>query len=150
MIDKKKKNLFNSAQKHLKGVVCSISDEHKKAIKQIKNLNSNVHEYDDSVRKKIGSIYANRADELFHLKPSPFVARCDVSFGDAEETLYFGKFSLIEESIYSWITPAARIRFENLGEVSYTLSSGEKRNAKLSRKDQFLISKEILKILIEF
>ncbi len=72
---------------------------------------------------------------------SPYFVRCDVKFDDETEqkTLYFGRFPYIAESTYSWIAPAAVIRFNSPGRFLYETPSGEKRSGWLIRKDQFLI-----------
>ncbi len=72
---------------------------------------------------------------------SPYFIRCDVKFDDESEqkTLYFGRFPYTAESIYSWVAPAAVIRFDSPGRFSYEMPNGEKRSGSLLRKDQFMI-----------
>ncbi len=72
---------------------------------------------------------------------TPYFVRCDVQFEDENEirTLYFGRFPFTQDSIYSWVAPAAVIRFESPGNFSYTLPSGKQKTGKLYRKDQFMI-----------
>ena len=43
-----------------------------------------------------------------------------------------------EESIFSWVTPAAALRFENIGKASYRLPSNEMKEGELVRKDQVI------------
>ncbi|MDA1038346.1 MAG: AAA family ATPase [bacterium] len=136
----RKEQILNKAREHVSSVSEMADLEHVKTTEQLRDLVTGKHEYDEIVRARLSGMLKNRADELYHLAPSPFVARCDVSFDEKNESLYFGKFSFPKENIYSWITPAARLRFEEIGDVSYTVPSGKKRKGKLNRKDQFMIS----------
>lgn len=82
-----------------------------------------------------------RVKELEYLKYSPYFVRCDVLYENEKEksVLYFAKYSLNDESIYSWITPASVMRFENPGNVVYKRPDGTMQKAILIRKDQFMI-----------
>ncbi len=78
---------------------------------------------------------------------SPYFVRCDVHLDGEQQAKiwYFGKFPFLSESIYSWVTPAATIRFESPGRFRYTTPEGEDITGALLRKDQFLIvNKKIL------
>lgn len=83
-----------------------------------------------------------RAEELEHLYPSPYFTKCHVKFDDEteDEDLYFGKFQFTERDIYSWITRAASIRFENPGPVTYEKPDGTTRKGTLQKKDQYMIA----------
>ncbi len=78
-------------------------------------------------------------ESLKGLLPSPYFTRCDFQIDGENKNIYIGKFSFSEENIYSWITPVAALRFENLGPASYTRRDGSKKSGILGRKDQFLI-----------
>jgi DNA helicase IV len=82
-----------------------------------------------------------RLVELAHLHGSPFFVRCDVLFDRTgkKKTLFFAKHTLIEEGLYSWVSPIASIRFEQPGPVSYTLPNGKIEKATLLRKEQYMI-----------
>jgi DNA helicase IV len=82
-----------------------------------------------------------RLGELEILHPSPYFVRCDVLFlGEHKKrSIYFAKFPLSEREIYSWTAPVATIRFEGIGDVTYTLPDGDKQKGKLLRKDQYMI-----------
>ncbi len=86
-------------------------------------------------------IYGTSNEELKILNKSPYFVRCDLVYEDSDEiiTRYFAKFQFTEESIYSWVAPISSIRFEKPGEITYKLPSGEKKKAKLIRKDQYMI-----------
>lgn len=72
---------------------------------------------------------------------SPYFFRCDVVFDDEKQkqTLYFGKFPFLSESIYSWVAPVSAIRFESPGRFSYSIPNECTRTGQLLRKDQFMI-----------
>ncbi len=72
---------------------------------------------------------------------SPYFFRCEVVFDDEKQkqTLYFGKFPFLSESIYSWVAPVSAIRFESPGRFSYSIPNEGTRTGQLLRKDQFMI-----------
>lgn len=95
---------------------------------------------DEIVRTKLVQHFSDRLDQLQHLIPSPYFVRCDVCAEDGEEkTLYFSKFSFVEQSIFSWMTAAARLRFADIGETSFALPERGTWVGRLIRKDQFMI-----------
>lgn len=82
---------------------------------------------DPTVRNKLVRHFDERLDQLHHLFPSPYFFRCDVrNAAGNTESWYFGKFQMMEQSIFSWMSPAARLRFSDIG-------------PELRRKDQFMI-----------
>ncbi len=81
-----------------------------------------------------------RTGELTHLKSSPYFFRCDVIFeGKESQTLYFARFPFTDQHIYSWVTPAATMRFEDPGPFLYQVPDGKEQRGILTRKDQFMI-----------
>lgn len=54
--------------------------------------------------------------------------------------IFFGKFQISEQNIYSWMSPIAVMRFEKIGAAAYILPGGRKRAGKIDRNDQFLIA----------
>lgn len=96
--------------------------------------------YEEHVRMKILEHLSNRVEQLQQLHPSPYFVRCDVSSERGEiKPWYFAKFPLIDQSIFSWMSPAARLRFSDIGKTSYQLLDGTVVNGELKRKDQFMI-----------
>ena len=96
--------------------------------------------YEQSVKQKILEHFSTNLDQLHHLFPSPYFIRADVRSESGEEkVLYFAKFTLMEQSVFSWMTPAARLRFSEIGPTSYTLPDGSVWSGTLTRKDQFMI-----------
>lgn len=95
---------------------------------------------DEIVRQKLLGHFSDQLDQLHHLFPSPYFIRCDVTSNQGEKkTLYFSKFSFMEQSIFSWMTAAARVRFSEIGPISYPLTDGGQWSGTLMRKDQFMI-----------
>ncbi|OGH88267.1 MAG: hypothetical protein A3J93_01970 [Candidatus Magasanikbacteria bacterium RIFOXYC2_FULL_42_28] len=86
-------------------------------------------------------------ENLKQLYPSPYFTRCEFKINDETKTMYFGKFSFNDEKIYSWVTPAAALRFENPGTASYTRPDGSIQTGQLLSKDQYMIVDGKLKFL---
>ncbi|NQV90156.1 hypothetical protein HQ487_01990 [Candidatus Uhrbacteria bacterium] len=82
-----------------------------------------------------------RLEELDHLKDSPYFVKCRIKKegSSQEEDWFFGKFGYKESSIFSWITPAASIRFEKPGTFSYAQPDGKIVRGTLSAKEQYMI-----------
>jgi DNA helicase IV len=82
-----------------------------------------------------------RLEELEHLHPSPYFVRCDVELeGESgKKSLYFAKFPFSEKEIYSWASPASRIRFEEIGDIAYGRPDGKVQKGRLLKKDQYMI-----------
>lgn len=55
------------------------------------------------------------------------------------KTFYFSKLNFIEENIISWFAPAARMRFEEIGDFEFETVNHNKLRGKILRKDQFMI-----------
>lgn len=88
------------------------------------------------------AIVAHQQEHLENLKqlyPSPYFAKCEFETESEKKTMYFGKFSFSEEGVYSWVTPAAALRFENPGSASYTRPDGSRRSGIMHSKDQYMI-----------
>lgn len=80
--------------------------------------------------------------EVAHaLYPSPYFIKCTVQFDNQESSriFYFSKFALAEESIYSWTSPAAVLRFQEPGTFAYESPDGTQKGT-LSEKEQYLIT----------
>ena len=94
----------------------------------------------DAIAQQI--LMAHNQDQIENLKqlyPSPYFTRCDFTINDEQKIMYFGKFSFSDESIYSWITPAAALRFENPGVASYGRPDGKTQTGLIERKDNYMI-----------
>lgn len=88
---------------------------------------------------RLSAHYHEQTKGLADLAPAPYFARCDFGDPGREKSYYVGKFSFTEQDIYSWVTPVARLRFENPGVAEYTRLDGQVRRGNLARKDSYLI-----------
>ncbi len=94
------------------------------------------------VKRYMHDIAAKRLEGLKNVPDSPYFCRCDATFENGEpQTLYFGKFSIPEFGIYSWIAPAAQMRFATPGKFSYVSEAKNEVHGTLARNDQYLIAK---------
>jgi DNA helicase IV len=95
---------------------------------------------DEAVRSRLLAHFSDRLDQLHHLFPSPYFVRCDVRGADGRENVYyFSKFPFTERSIFSWLSPAARLRFADVGPAAYQLPDGALWHGEVTRKDQFMV-----------
>lgn len=138
-----KKEIFQEADHHVHHTASNIELYQKQLETSIRRTREDLVKQRDDCEYLI-EVLVHQLERQKHLASSyksPYFVRCDVEFDDEKETrtLYFGRFPLIENSVYSWIAPAASIRFESPGTFSYILPDGNKRTGKLLRKDQFLI-----------
>lgn len=137
MQNEQKEQLLSNARGHVGEIRAAISAEVPKVTEQFHRYN---RQGNDPVAQKLTVQFADRLDQLHHLFPSPYFVRCDVRSEKGVEHLYFGKHQFIERSIFSWTSPAARLRFSDLGSVEYEVHDGGRWSGILQRKDQFMIS----------
>jgi len=86
--------------------------------------------------------FTHKAENLEALYPSPYFIKCTLKFDDdtSNRIFYFAKQSLPEQNIYSWVTPAAGLRFENPGAFSYSVPNSETKTGILLSKESYLIT----------
>lgn len=137
---------ISSAVAHMDKDLAQVSDDLLKTREELKHY---VNEQMLEMFMAQAELQTRKKNELQLLSQSPYFARCDVRFSDSDQiqSIYFGKFSFPEKSIFSWVSPAAVIRFKTPGDFSYTLPSGKSRDGKLTRKDQFMITDQKLHFL---
>lgn len=133
-----------------KAIVLQEAQSHVAAVRaattvEMQKMSAHIEEYrqagNDPVAQKLFAHFSERLDELHHLFPNPYFVRCDVrSESGALQTLRFGKFAFIEEGIFSWTSPAATLRFCDIGAVRYESHDSKTWSGSLSRKDQLMIS----------
>jgi len=87
------------------------------------------------------AMYRKRYDDLQNLYPSPYFYSCLIKFAGEQDfrELYFAKFAFDQESIYSWASPIARLRFEDVGEFAL-IGEQAKQVGEMMKKDQYLIN----------
>ena len=92
-----------------------------------------------TVKRSLFKIYNEKLDGFQNGLDSPYFSRCDITQKDNKsKTLYFGKYSIPELNIYSWVSPASRIRFAPPGPFSYQSENGNETSGTLRRNDQYL------------
>ena len=148
----KKEEILSQARGHVKKVVLHLekaSRDTKESLRRSKEIFSTLSAGDQIVEEGIMKYSKKRVGEIAQLSGSPYFAACDVIWEKEEEAkkIFFGKFGFSEEEIYSWVTPASAIRYENCGEVKYMRPDGEMQKARLIRKDQYMIVDGEIKFL---
>ena len=147
-----KEKILESARKHVASVCERIMNEKTKLVQLVSKAKQDlksVRSADVVVEHRILQYNEKRLGELAHLEGSPYFVRCDVVWDGEKETksIYFGKFGFGDEEIYSWITPASQMRFENPGAVEYERPDGKMQKAQMLRKDQYMIVNGKVKFL---
>jgi len=139
-----KERLHAVAQAHV-GEVCARVDaaafELDASIEETKQKLKGPETPELRLQRKLYEHKCTERASLAGLGGSPYFFRCDAMLqgDDGEKTLYFSKHTRVEDSIFSWVSPAAALRFEPIGDVRYTMPDGTVRGADLRRKDQYLI-----------
>jgi hypothetical protein len=125
----------------------NVKDARETIVQEIHTTEKTIERYkkpnvvDPFVQARLLAHFHERLDQLHHLFPNPFFFRGDVTgLKGKEQTIHFAKFPLIEKGIFSWTSPAARLRFADLGPVSYPLPDNPDWSGMLTRKDQFMIA----------
>jgi len=150
MKEQQKKQFLNNARAHIDDVREKINEDIARRETKgtvMKKSAQTLHPGDAIAQYTIAAHNDVQIENLKQLFPSPYFTRCEFKINDETKTMYFGKFSFNDENIYSWITPAAALRFENLGKASYTRPDGSTRLGQLLAKDQYLIADGELKFL---
>lgn len=147
-----KEKILNDTKKHIKEVlfhINSFSLSTKESLKNSKESFKNMSSSDRVVEERLIAYFSKRIGELIFLEKSPYFVRCDVIWNgkNITESLYFAKFSFSEKNIYSWVSKASSIRFEDIGDVKYIKPDGDIQVAKLVRKDQCMIVDGKIKFL---
>lgn len=136
-----KEQMLSLAREHVSGVREKIKEEMEEVnVSLQRKFLEKKNNASDEVAHKLFQLFSDRLDQLHHLFPSPYFSRCDIRSSNGEERFfYFSKFSLHDQSIFSWMTSAARIRFTEIGPASFELPDKTTWSGELIRKDQFMI-----------
>ncbi len=135
-----KNTLLSSAKAHLAGLQQKITDKITYREKRAKSNQKADVTLSDAVAQQILSAHNyEQIENLKQLYPSPYFTRCDFTTNGEQKIMYFSKFSFSDENIYSWITPAAALRFENPGTASYSRPDGSNHIGTIDRKDNYMI-----------
>lgn len=139
-----KKHMLDMLKHHIQHIQQKIMDELEtvrvvanRSMRQIAKMRPD----SQAVEMQLKAIAEKRVEELEQLYPTPYFIKCEVVEKGANEskTFYVAKYQMSQESVYSWISPIAAIRFESPGNVSYTLPSGEKKELLLTGREQYMI-----------
>jgi DNA helicase IV len=142
MDNENKKDVYEKAQARVFKVVEKIKTTLANTRVKVGNIKSRISRSKNSdriIEVKVLEHSEQRLFELEHLRSSPYFIRCEVDFKGKSEEMFFSKFNYSEENIYSWTSPASKIRYEAPGKVEYKLPGGEIRQGSLIAKDQFMI-----------
>jgi DNA helicase IV len=144
MDDAYKKEMHLKSLEHIQTVSEDIAEKKKITDISIKTLKTTLKKGESEDPEVLIAILLHRLEtkqQLDYSYNTPYFVRCDVKFDDETsiKTLYFGRFPFMEDDIYSWVAPAAAIRFESPGNFTYLLPDRNERKGKLLRKDQFMI-----------
>ncbi len=148
-----KEILLNEAQEAVSETARRIMHEIPLCERSVENaladLRRNSSPQSTVVAQRLLAIRQQRLGHMHDAKLSPYFARCDVAIdGEPERrSLYFGKFSLPELGIYSWATPAARIRFNDPGIFSYVSETDKQVTGTMTRIDQYLIAQQQIRFM---
>lgn len=142
MNNTQKQLLLAQAREH----VAMIRDKIKEAVTQSEDRSGRLvqalrsaSEGDKIAQHTLLAYNNQQIEHLKQLHPSPYFAKCEFEVDGEKKKMYFGKFSFSDEHIYSWVTPAASLRFEQVGNASYTRIDGSVQSGILHTKDQYMI-----------
>jgi len=140
-----KDSLLTQAKTNIQKVRGNIEHKLSETVESIKAIKDKLYKLPPSevfVQDSLLSNFKKRTTELQSLYPSPYFIKCEILF-DGESLsriFYFSKFSFPEEHIYSWVSPAAAIRFEKPGKFSYPIPDFQNKTGKLINKEQYMVS----------
>ncbi len=142
MNEQEKKSLLQAARAHIDAVrlrIHAAMSEQTEKSSAMSKAAVHMMRGDAIAQYRLAAHRQEQAENLKQLYPSPYFTRCDFLTKGEKKQMYFGKFSFSEQGIYSWITPAATLRFEEPGETSYTRPDGSEQKGTIERKDQYMI-----------
>lgn len=142
--------LRDKAQKHIYSVQKNIDVERDALQNELKRLEDIIRgaekgshdEADIDIEKILLHEKTNRNDELIKMSASPYFSKCVVKFDREKETktVYFGRFPFYSDSIYSWVTPIAKLRYEIPGSFHFKSEDEEfDVTGSLISKEQYMI-----------
>ncbi len=110
------------------------------ATKSLKEIGS-MQPADQLVYMQLKAYAVDRMEQLERLHGSPYFTECEVVDDVTGEIkkYFFAKHQFVEESLYSWVSPIASIRFETPGPIEYTNPNGDTKKMTIVRKEQYMI-----------
>ncbi len=150
MTDHEKK--FLERESELDTIVGHISEERKELEVMVANPRETFARLKAEEREKFYFFHTQRLARLHSakfLEKSPFFVRLTLQFDDKaeQELVYIGKFSFLDDKIYSWTVPVAGLRFVPPGRFSYVRPNGQTRSGVVfTREDYFIGNGKILSL----
>lgn len=143
MTEVEKQRFYEEAQANVTATVSRLAKAQQERQEKVQELRQKIragHSPDRLVELKLLALYEGQTEDLAHLRSAPFVSVCKVMNEQGEsEVLRFAKAAFPEERIYSWVAPAAQLRFSTCGRTSYRRPDGTDARVRLTEKDQYLI-----------
>src|SRR3989339_75012 len=142
MNEETKKNLLNQTREHIDSIREKITTDiqHREGKDKVMKKEAINMLPGDAITTRILAGHNNeQAENLRQLFPSPYFTRCEFEINGEKKVMFFAKFSFSNEKIFSWIPPAATLRFEDLGPTSYARPDGKIQSGILLSKDQYMI-----------
>lgn len=145
LTDAQKEELLAVQLEHVDVVCDAIAESQNVAGRKIADLEIAMRRpasAERAVEVRLYQHYVAQREALAAIAGTPYFCRCDV-MTDAHDdvtTMYFGKQSYSEAKVYSWVVPAAALRFATMGPASYRTVDGSERNVQMYRKDQYVIA----------
>ncbi|HRH23341.1 MAG TPA: AAA family ATPase [Candidatus Magasanikbacteria bacterium] len=134
--------LLEEAREHIAVIQASLQKTGEKLEEQYKKMGQQYVKAEGAEKLTLHTLLQytkKRQHELSALHPSPYFSRCNFNSEHKFSQVYIGKFAYSEESIVSWISPVATLRFSHPGTAEYIMPNREKRKVELTRKDEYLI-----------
>ena len=146
MLEKDAKNIL------VEGLISRISETRSTLLLEIDELIETEKDLANKFKKAYGIdqeiimqqwVYTKkRIEQLVYLKQSPFFAKLAYSDEEGNKEVYISKFEYSGDNIYSWVTPIAELRFEELGECEVDIPERKAKKVDLNQKDSYVISEE--------
>ena len=144
----RKTNLLAEAEAHLRSVKARLEAELSARQVQLaedaaayRRIKGETAAEDRMRALAVGEISGKFIEDIKQVEASPYFARVDLEFdNESIRPYYLGKFAYPEASIYSWTSPLAALRFEEVGKVTYQTPKNGLRAGVMERKDQYMIT----------
>jgi DNA helicase IV len=138
-----KDKILKQTREHISSIrqiiLDTISRREAKGLVMKKNSGFSLWAGDVFTQAQITANNEQQIENLKQLYPSPYFTRCELEIDGEKKVMYFAKFSFSDQQIYSWVSPAATLRFENPGSASYTRPDGTVQSGIMLKKDQYMI-----------
>ncbi len=142
MQEEEKNHLLEIVQQHVAVIRQKITDmivRREKQADRMAEAKSGLTPGDVLATRQLMAANQEQIENLHQLYPSPYFSKCVFRCEGKEQALYFGKFSFSDSGIYSWVTPAATLRFENPGPASYRRPDGSIREGVIESIEHYTI-----------